>query len=128
GGDLLALVDDLVGCARQGRTADRQRARTVGAHAHRHERRVAVDDLDILDRHAELVGDELGEGGLMPLSVAVRAGIDEDAAGRIEADLARFPQAYAGTERANHGGRRDAAGLDIGTETDAAQLALASGF
>ena len=76
GGDLLALGDDLVGRLDDGRAADRERARAVGAHAERHRAGVAVDDLDLLDRHAELVGDDLGEGRLVALAVAVRAGED----------------------------------------------------
>ena len=41
--------------------------------------------VDILDRHAEPLGDELREGGLVALAVAVRAGEHGDAAGRIDA-------------------------------------------
>ena len=33
-----------------------------------------MDDLDVLDRHAERVGDDLREGRLVALAVAVRAG------------------------------------------------------
>ena len=34
---------------------------------------VAVDDLDVLERHLQLVGRQLGEGGLVPLAMGVRA-------------------------------------------------------
>ena len=74
GGDLLALVDDLVDRLVDRRAADRRRARAVGAHAERDAVGVAVDDLDVLDRDAEPLDDELREGRLVPLAVAVRAG------------------------------------------------------
>jgi hypothetical protein len=52
-----------------------------------------MDDLDVLDRHAELVRHDLGEGRLVALAVAVRAGQDLDVARRVELDLCRFPLA-----------------------------------
>src|SRR3546814_4410445 len=58
GGDLLALLDDLVSCPHDGGAADGQRARAVGAHAHGHEGGVAVHDLDAVERHAELRSEE----------------------------------------------------------------------
>ena len=64
------------------RAADGEAAAAIGAHAERDLRGVAVHDLDLVDRHAELVDDQLGEGGLVPLAVAVRAGEHRDAAGR----------------------------------------------
>ena len=70
--------------------------------------------------------DELREGGLVALAVAVRAGQDFDGAGRIDPHFGGFPQADAGAERADRLRRRDAAGLDIGGEADAAQLAVAA--
>ena len=63
----------------------------------------------------------------MALSVAVRARQDLDRADRIDAHLGRFPQADARAERTDRLRRRDAAGLDIGGEADAAQLALGGG-
>ncbi len=59
----------------------------------------------------------------MALAVAVRAGQHLDRADRVHPDLGRFPQADAGAERADRLGRRDAAGLDVVGEADAAQLA-----
>ena len=67
--------------------------------------------------------DELREGRLVALAVAVRAGQHLDRADRVDAHLRRFPQADAGAERADRGGRRDAAGLDVAAHADAAQLA-----
>ncbi len=77
--DLAALVDHLVqGIDDRGAT-DRQRARAIGAHAERHLGGVAVDDIDLLHGDAELVGDDLREGRLMALAVAVAAGEHRDA-------------------------------------------------
>ena len=123
GGDLAALGDDLVHRLDDRRAADGERARAVGAHAEGDLVGVAVDDLDALDRDAEPVGDELGEGRLVPLAVAVRSGEDRDAAGRMDPDLGAFVEPGARAERAGDGRGRDAAGLDIGGDADAAQLA-----
>jgi hypothetical protein len=49
---------------------------------------VAVDDLDLLHRDAEAVGDHLREGGLVALAVAVRAGEHRHRAGRVHAHFA----------------------------------------
>src|SRR3546814_1498169 len=122
GGDLPALGDDLLGRLVDGRPADGERARSVGAHAERRLLRVAMDHLDLVRRDAELGRDQLGEGGLVPLAVAVGAGVDEHVARRVEADLRALPQADAGAQRADRRRRRDAAGLDVAGKADAAQL------
>ena len=54
-------------------------------------RRATISTL--LDRDAEPVGDELGEGRLVALAVAVRAGEDGDAAGRMDPHLGRSRRA-----------------------------------
>jgi hypothetical protein len=64
-------------------------------------------------RDAEPLRDELREGRLVALAVAVRAGQHLDRADRIDADLRRFPQADARAERADRRRGRDAAGLDV---------------
>ena len=60
-GDLLALGDDLVHRLDHRRAADREAAAAIGAHAERDLRGVAVHDLDLIERHAELVAHELRE-------------------------------------------------------------------
>ncbi len=60
-----------------------------------------MDHLDVVDRQAEALRDELGEGGLMALAVAVRAGQDLDRADGIDPHLGRFPEAHARAERAD---------------------------
>ena len=87
-----------------------------------------MDDIDLRQRHAQPVGDQLRQRRLMPLAMAVGAGQDGDAAGRVDADGAHLIQPGAGAERAHHGRGRDAAGLDIGRDADAAQLAARLGL
>jgi len=70
-GDLAALGDDLVQRLDDGGAAHGDRARTVGAHAKQDLRSVAMDDVDVFDRHAEAVRHHLRERGLMPLAVRV---------------------------------------------------------
>ena len=49
--------------------ADRRSARTEGADAVLHFVGVAVDHAHVIDRNAEFVGDDLGKGRLLPLTV-----------------------------------------------------------
>ena len=121
--DLLGLGLDLVERLDDRRHADGAGARPIGAHAHLHLVGVAMDDVDAVDGHAEPVGDELRECGLVALAMTMRTGHHLDGADRIDAHLRRFPQADAGAERANRRRRRDAAGLDITAHADAAFLA-----
>ena len=82
-----------------GRTANRERAGTVGAHPEGDLLRVAVHDLDLVDRDPELVRDDLGERRLVPLAVAVRSGVDGDAPGRVHPHLPGLVEARAAPER-----------------------------
>ena len=108
--------------------ADGERARPVGAHAERHAARVAVDDVHVVERNAELGRDDLRERGLVALPVAVRAGEDRHAARRMHAHFARFEKARARAQRAGDVRRREPAGFDVGRVADAAQLAALRGF
>src|SRR5436190_22355149 len=83
-----------------------------------------MDDLHLADGNAETFGDQLAEGGLVTLAMAVRTREDFDRAHRIDAYLRGFPQTDAGAEAADGLGRRDAAGLDVAGHADAAQLAF----
>ena len=73
GGDLFALVDDFVHRLDDSGAADGKRTGSIGAHAELDLVGIPVDDLDILDRHAEPVGDQLGEGRFVALAVLVSA-------------------------------------------------------
>jgi hypothetical protein len=61
-----------------------------------------VYDLDVVHRDAELVGENLGEGGLLALPVWL--GPDEDVyfATWVEADDRAFPQSALEAHRASH--------------------------
>ena len=60
----------------------------------------------------------------MTLTVAVRPCHHDDAASGVDADSAAFKQTRAGAELTDKGGRRDAAGLNVGTDPKAPQLAV----
>ena len=87
-----------------------------------------MDDLDVLDRDAEAVRDELGERRLVALAVAMGAGEHRHRTGRVEADLARLVESGAGAQRSSDVAGSDAAGLDVAGEADAAQLAACLGL
>ena len=126
--DLPALLDDLFAGADDGGAAHREGAGAVGAHAEGNLARVAMHDLDVLEGHAELVGDHLREGGLMALAVGVAAGQHAHRAGRVEADHGGLVEARAGSERAGHRRGRDAAGLNVGGDAEPPQLAPTLGL
>ena len=89
-GDLLALVDHLVGGFDDRRTARHDRLRAAGAAAGDQEVAVALDQLDLVERDAELLGQHLGEGRPVALAVVERAGDDGDIAVGLEADAAHL--------------------------------------
>ena len=93
--DLLGLFDDLLRALDHGRAADGQRARAVGVHALRRDLGVAVQHLDVLERHAELVGHDLAPRRLVPLPVRGRAGDDLDLARGQHPDRRVLPAARA---------------------------------
>src|ERR1700733_7935879 len=108
--DFLALGFDLFHRLDDGGATDRDRARTVGSHAELHLVGVAMDDLHLADRHADPLRDQLREGGLVALAVAVRSRQYLDGADPIDADFPRLPQADTGPQAADRLRRRDAAG------------------
>jgi hypothetical protein len=128
GGDLLAFGDDLVHGLDQRGTAHRKRARRVGPHAEGHLASVAVNDVDHLEGEAEAIDHELGEGSLVALAVAVRAGEDGDAAGGVGAHFRRLVEAGTRAELARHHRGCHGAGLNIGADADTAQLAAFRGL
>ena len=90
-GDLLRLRLHLVERLDDRRHADRTRTGTISAHAHLHLVGIAMDDGDAVDRHAEPAGNQLREGRLVPLPVAVRAGEHFDRSHSVHPHLGRFP-------------------------------------
>jgi hypothetical protein len=79
-----------------------------------------VDDVDVIEWDAELVGHQLGEGRLVTLTVAVGAGEHRYRAGRMDAHGRGFVQSGAGPELTDEGRGSDAAALDVGAKADAA--------
>jgi hypothetical protein len=86
------------------------------------DRGVAVQHLHVLEGDAQLVGDDLREGGVVAL--AVRRGPDDglDLAGRVAAQGGRLPAAAGVLEGAGHLRRREPADLDVGGDPDAELL------
>src|SRR6202453_2600379 len=125
--DLLGFGFDLVERLENRRHADGAGPGAIGAHAHLHLVGVSVDDRYIFHGDAEATGDELSEGGLMALTMAVRARQNLDRADRIDAHFRRLPKADAGAERANCRRRRNAASFDVGGDPEASKFALSRG-
>ena len=105
------LLDDLVGGVHDGDAADHERARAVGVQALVRDLGVAVQHLDVLERDAEPVGDDLAERRLVALPVRAGAGQHLDLAGGQHPDGRRLPAAADVAERAQHPGRREPAHL-----------------
>ena len=73
GGQVAAALDHHVGRALERRAADDGRGGAAGAAAVRDGARVALADLDALDRHAERLRQDLREHRLVALALALRA-------------------------------------------------------
>ena len=117
--ELLGLADHLLRRVDDGDAADDQRPRAVGVEALRRDLGVAVQDLDVLERHAELVGDDLAERRLVPLPVRGGAGDDLDLAGGQHPDRRGLPAARAVGQRAQQPRRGDPAHLGERRDADA---------
>ena len=118
-GEVPGLVDDLVDRLHQRLAADHERARAVGVEPAVRDLGVAVQHLDVLERHAEPVGDDLAERRLVALAVGARAGDDLDLAGGEHPHARVLPAAGAVVEAAQHPARRQAAHLGEGRDADA---------
>ena len=116
-GDCLGL--DLAGAQGQRAAADHRGAAAVGAPAHGRGVGVAVDNLHVVHGDAQLIGHNLGEGGLLALAVGRRANEDVDLAGGVEAHRGALPQAAAETDGAGHLGGPKAADFAVTGYADA---------
>ena len=103
------------------RAADGDRARAEGAGAVRNRIGVALDDLDLLDRDAELRRQDLREGGGVALAVIVGAEHGAHGAVGLDANGGRLIEADAGAQRAREPRRRDPRRFDVAGHADAAQ-------
>ena len=118
GRELLRLVDDFETRLADGHPAHSNTPAAVRAVAHRGSfRGVAVTQLDRLVRDTERVGGDLGERGVVALSVGVGADVDGHAARGKNHDLRRLDQGHARSGRGGSAGA-EAADLDPGRKTD----------
>ncbi len=107
GGQLRGLLHHLLGGLVDGHPAGLERLGPEGAHAPGHQVGVAVDDLDVLDRDAQLVGHQHRPG--RHVALAVRRGAGADPGPAVGQDLDRAELAA-----------RDAVGdLDVARQADA---------
>jgi hypothetical protein len=111
-GNLLQLGAEIAGGTLDANAAARDRRRAAGTHARRDLVGIALHDVHALRRQAELLGDELGIGGLVPLPARLRADQNGDVAIGIERDLGGLVGAHA------------AANLDIARQANAADEPL----
>src|SRR5262249_36483692 len=88
-GDLARLIADLAGGDGTGRAGRGRAAAGVGAQPVGGRVGVALFHLDVAGRDAQLLGDDLGVGGLVPLALRLRAEAGDGFAGRVHAQLAR---------------------------------------
>lgn len=102
GSDVGDLQLELLGCTPDGGTVDRTAAAPAGAEGVRGLAGVALVHLDVVERYAEVLADELRGGGLQPLAVLSGAEIHRDAAVGLHADVRRF-----GAVRPHHALRLD---------------------
>ena len=87
--DLLRLVADLARGDRAGGAGRRSRSAGIRAEAVRRRVGVAFLDFDVRGRDAELLGDDLRVGRLVPLALRLGAEARRGLAGGVHADLAR---------------------------------------
>ena len=103
----------------QRRAADRLRPAAERPDALFHDRRVAVMDRDVLDRHAELIGKHLPERRFVTLPVRRGASRCADAAVAFDGYLRVLPPA-----RGQSGRRTNSAHFDVHRQTEADQPSL----
>ena len=96
GGQFLQRGDERLRRARHHHRADRNRARAAGAIAGRHAIGVALHDLDAIERHVEILRDDLRISGLVALAVGLGADIGSEIAVRAEFDRAFLALAPGG--------------------------------
>src|SRR6266700_4335757 len=95
-GDLGGLVAELAGDHGGGRAADGGGAGGVGAKPIGGVVSVTLDHGDVLGLDAELPGDDLREGGLVALALALDAELEDRLAGGVHAQLRRVEHAQPG--------------------------------
>ena len=94
--DLLRLVAQLAGHHRCGGAANRRAAAGVSAQPVRRVIRVALLNLNVGSRDAQLLGNDLGKGRLVPLSLALDAELEDRLAGGMDPQLRGVEHPQAG--------------------------------
>ena len=94
----------------------------VAVEPERRDRGVGVQHVDVVDRDAELLGDDHRPARLVALAVRRGAGDDLHLAGGEHAHRGRLPTTGRVLERREHAARREAAHLDVAREADAEVL------
>jgi hypothetical protein len=105
GRDAAAFVRNLGRHPCQGAAAERHAAAAEGAEALGAAARVAMDHDDVVRRHPEVVGHNLGEGGLVPLAMGALPGDGRHAPRALDLQAAALPAERA---RLHIGGEPDA--------------------
>src|SRR5690606_8150325 len=96
----------------------RRRPGTVGAPTHGDPVGVPVNDLDFLKGNAQFLGDDLGEGGLLSLTVGGSPGEDGYFTRGMDADGGAFPQSPLEADSAGDLRGTQSAQLHVGGEAD----------
>ena len=122
-GDVPGLLLDLAGGDGRRGAGDRRRARRIRPEPVRRGVGVALLDLDVRDREAELLGDDLRERGLVTLALRLDAEPGDHLAGRVDADLARVEHLDPEDVEVVRRARAD----DLGEAADADAHELAAG-
>ena len=117
--DLFCLLDNAPGANMDSGSADRHRTRIEGAVAGLDLLRVALHDVDILDRHLQHIGGDLRQRGRVPVTLAHRAGIQRRAAARIHGDARAFPAAAVEAVGREPARGRHTAHLGVGSDANA---------
>ena len=119
GGELCHLLFDFLPRHHQRGSADSLRSTAEGADPLLHDSGIAVENRDVLERNAELIGEHLRERRLVALTVRRSASRRADAAVALDRHLRMFPS--AGRKRRR---RSDAADLDVDREPETDEPSL----
>ncbi len=92
-GDLLRLLPELAGDHRRGGTGDRCRPGGIGSQPVGGVVGVTLDHLDVGGRYAQLLGDDLGESGLVTLALGADPELEDGLPGGMDPQLRRVEHA-----------------------------------
>ena len=125
--DRFRLLDYLVRGGDDRHSADNQRTGAIGVHSLLCHLSVAVQDLDVVKRNAEPVGDDLAERGFVALAMRTDPGHNLNVSGRQDPHLRVLPATSAVIERPEHARWGETAHFGVGRDTDT-ELDPVAGF